>query len=121
VASADDIRIRLQGGVELILAPPSEIPKLVLPELMTPASATSSAVELMSVLRDVAASSERLKSSLSPLRLLPTVPGAPPPSPSVKRESPAVAIFRKAEAMAADFGSPPAKRLCEYVGKHSLR
>jgi hypothetical protein len=49
VSSVDNIRIRFQGRVELILAPPAAIPGLVFPELMTPSGSNSSPAELMSV------------------------------------------------------------------------
>jgi hypothetical protein len=112
VSSVDDIRIRFQGGVELILAPPAAIPGLVFPELMTPSGSNSNPAELMTVLRDVAAAGAQMKSSLSPLRPLPTLPAPKPVTPSVKPEMKIEYVTRDVEE---GRGSPPSKRFCKCV------
>ena len=109
----DDIRIRFQGGVELVLAPPAAIPALVFPELMAPSTARASPAELMSLLRDVAAAGVQMKSSLSPHRPVPSLPAPSPPTPSVKKEAKIEYVAR--DDVAEGRGSPPSKRFCKCV------
>ncbi len=109
----DDIRNRFQGGVELILAPPAEIPGLVFRELMTPSGSNSSPAELMFVLHDVAAAGAQMKSLLSPLRSLPSLPAPKPVEASCEAGLKIEYVTHDVEEGRG--GSPPSKRFCKCM------
>jgi hypothetical protein len=119
VTSLDDIRIRFQGGVELVLAPPNQLPERVFPELYSSVTAASSSGELLSVLRDVASSGEKLKSSLSPFRPLgvpvPSSSAAVVPSPVKVEPGPSRAVQYVARIFGGGEASPPSKRPRKFV------
>ncbi len=117
VSLLDDIRIRFQGGVKLILATPNQLPERVFPELYSSVTTASSFGELLSVLRDVASSGEKL--SLSPLRPFANLvqsSGAAFTSPPVKVEpGPSRAVQYVARIFGGGQDSPPSKRPRKFV------